>query len=64
MPKYSEGQMVLFIHKQSSSNYLVGMIQSVVPSGDDEHPSHYNILCESLQCELFVCETEIIDIAY
>jgi len=64
MAKYIEGNMVLFYHRASSSNRLKGMIQAVLPSGDDVNPNHYNILCEELQCELLVSESDIIDIAF
>jgi len=63
MNSYNEGNMVLFVHKTSSQKTLKGMIQKVVLSGDDS-PNHYNILCEELQCELFISEDDIIDLAY
>lgn len=63
MNNYKEGDMVLFTHKTSSQKTLKGMIQKVVPSGDNSQ-NHYNILCQELQCELFISGDDIIDYAY
>ena len=64
MPKYKVGDMVIFLHKTTSRNYLTGMVQTVAPSGSNDYPNHYNILCESMQCEILVAENDIIDLAY